>query len=84
MDTSLVIAAEGNRFYLPIAGISIVRMRQQSGWTSARQEVGLCEIDDFGSPPAQHGFHHVEAEAERLFGRDRRRHRELLAIDDHV
>src|SRR5437660_2514385 len=57
--------------------------RASESVTSAKQ-ICSCKIDDLISAAVHNGANHVEAESQSLLHVDRRRHRELLAIHDHI
>src|SRR5438445_380154 len=57
--------------------------RASESVTSAKQ-ICSCKIDDLISAAVHNGADHVEAESQSLLHVDRRRHRELLAIHDHI
>src|SRR5207249_213849 len=48
------------------------------------EEIDLCQIDDLVAAPAENRFEHEEAQAGHLLEGDRRRHGELLAVDEDL
>src|SRR5262249_17242870 len=67
---------------LPL-GIGHMAVRAITAFSSA-PEVGLSEIDDLITPPADHGLHHVECESLCQLQGNGGRHRELCPIHDRI
>ena len=59
-------------------------LRGSEKWHTHKQvseQVGLQKIDDFATPPIDYGLHHEKTEALYLVQLNRRRQRQLLAVD---
>src|SRR6185295_9356090 len=55
---------------------------QPSLWSTKPALLG--EINYFIAPPVQHGLDHIQTKSQELIHLQRRWHRQLLSIDDHV